>query len=200
MLFNMAAPKAKYQQDDVLEKYIEDTFKEKNPYQAKIDTICQKILDCYFTSADKFMTETQAYPNSNKSLSRTNVDVITMDGDELRKVLVLEAKRFPPYRAKNWENKLDLMAWKRPMEQLEEYMLTVRDKDKWAHMMYGIVAVGDRVHFLKLHPNSHTLKEYVSSKLSSEAQQMTTFSIRKDPLLIETVLSGIDDDIKRKRT
>lgn len=179
--------------------YIRDTFASPNPSQAKIGTICKKVVDVYFESEDKFMTETEAYPDEDEDLTKTNVNVITEDNGELKKVVVLEAKRFPANRSNLWYKSLTSNAWTKPKKQLETYMLKARKKERWAYMMYGIVAVGDRVRFFKLRPNSTKLAAYVPPVQSPAEKKITSFSIHQDSLLIEKVLSGIADDIKRKR-
>lgn len=198
----MPPKKAKYLQFQVIEKYVEDTFRVNDPYQSPCDTIYQKILDCYFKLEEDFITETQSYPNTGVNLTKSNISVKTIAQGELTTALIVEAKRFPSNRGLDWYKDVTKRYWTRPEGQLVEYMLNARDKDKWKHIMYGIVAIGDRVRFLQLQPNSETLEEYESEVLSGENYK-ASLSIRDDDILLEKVLREIlrkvKDDRKKQR-
>ncbi|KUL81369.1 hypothetical protein ZTR_09675 [Talaromyces verruculosus] len=121
-----------------------------------------------------------------------------MDHDQLKTVLIAEAKRFPPNRGVLWYEDVTKKQWTNPQGQLENYMVEARDKDKWQHIMYGIVAIGDRVRFLQLQPDSQKLEEYESEVLSGENDK-TSLLIRDDNLLLEKVLREILRKVKKDR-
>lgn len=200
------AAKAKYLQNVVVAKYVEETFKDKNntdPLQASIDTIWQKILDFYFTTRCNFITETQAYPDSDQDLTRSNIAVTTIDKGKLKKVLIIEAKRFPRSRPDLWYKDTRKQIWVKPQEQLRGYMLKSRgyiSRSAWDHPMYGMVVVGDRVRFFRLEPRSTDLVEYKPPVLSPQEQNMSPFSVIEHSLLIEKVLNSIASEFKRNRT
>lgn len=205
----MATQRAKYLRFPVIKKYLEDTFEPEgggedfNPLQSPCDTIFQKILDCYFTVEDGFMTETQGYPDSTNDRTKYNIAVKTLAQGQLETVLIVEAKRFPrqakrsPRRTSTWEQNVTEEYWTNPKEQLQEYMKKANDKGEWGHTMYGIVMLGDHVHFLQRGSTSDTLKEYGSEVLSRAKK--STLSIRDDDVLLEKVLLEILEKVKHDR-
>ncbi|KUL89888.1 hypothetical protein ZTR_02975 [Talaromyces verruculosus] len=200
----MATQKAKYLQIPIIAKYMEDTFEPKdedkdkdfNPLQSPCDTTFQKILDCYFTVEDDFMTETQGYPDSKNDRTKYNIAVKTLAQGKSETVLIVEAKRFPR-RTSTWKNVTE-KCWTNPKEQLQEYMRKANGKGKWGHIMYGIVMLGDHVHFFQREPTSDTLKEYESEVLSRA--EKFTLSIRDDDDLLEEVLLEILEKVKHDRS
>ncbi|KAI7972507.1 hypothetical protein EIK77_008970 [Talaromyces pinophilus] len=197
----MATQEAKYLRFPVIKEYLENTFKPEdededfNPLQSPCDTIFQKILDCYFTIEDDFMTETQGYPDSGQDRTKYNIAVKTLAHDQLETVLIVEAKRFPR-RTSTWKNVTE-KCWTNPKKQLQEYMRKANDNGEWGHTMYGIVMLGDHVHFLQRGSTSDTLKAYESEVLSRA--QKSTLSIRDDDVLLEEVLLEILEKVKRDR-
>ncbi|KAF3395525.1 hypothetical protein DPV78_008594 [Talaromyces pinophilus] len=196
----MATQEAKYLRFPVIKEYLKDTFKtdisKKGPLQSPCDTIFQKILDCYFTIEDDFMTETQGYPDSGKDRTKYNIAVKTVAHSKLETVLIVEAKRFPR-RTSSWKQNVTEKCWTNPKEQLQEYMKKANDKGEWGHTMYGIVMLGDHVHFLQRGSTSDTLKKYESEVLSRA--EKSTLSIREDDVLLEKVLLEILEKVKHDR-
>lgn len=183
----------------ILREYVRDTFNCANPLQASIDTICQKILDNYFKLSYEFISETQAYPDQTRDRSKSNVVVTTLDNGKLKKVLILEAKRFPQRRSATWFENLNAKSWTNPKEQLWDYMAKARNRDRWNHAMYGIVVVGDRLRFFQLAHGSVVLVDYLSPNLTPAQQQRSPFHIVDDSLLIHTVLLGLEIEFRTNR-
>jgi hypothetical protein len=131
---------------------------------------------------------------------KANVVVTTIDQNALKKVILLEAKRFPntQWLLKNewWER---TVKWGKAEEQLLGYMKRARATDNWQHTMYGIVVMGDMMSFYQLDPHSTDLQGYRAPSLTEEEADRVFYSILQDSLLVEKVLNDMKQSIRANR-
>ncbi|OKL59156.1 hypothetical protein UA08_05961 [Talaromyces atroroseus] len=179
----MATPQeAQYLSTPIMKAYVRSVFEDKeddrHPLQAKIDSFVQKVVDHYFTIPG-LISETQSYPDSKTSLQRTNITISLSYRGKLKKVVVIEAKRFPRPQGElrpNWYITRQSV-WNKAKTQLRKYFELSRKRDKWSKDMLKV--------------NSHKLGDYQAPSLSEEDQKRKYFSIRVDSLLVEEVLLDI---------
>ncbi|PYH77448.1 hypothetical protein BO82DRAFT_255528, partial [Aspergillus uvarum CBS 121591] len=116
------------------------------PYEQAVDNFWLNVFQNYFPLQSRYGVERESYTNRQGRFT-ANVLLTRIMGNELQKVVIVEAKRFPPNPRPGWEQSY---RWRQLENQLQNRLAGVRTASRTQHTLYGIAAVGDKVRFYQL--------------------------------------------------
>ena len=152
----------------------------------RYDQVWLNILARYFPPQNDFQLEREPYVgNTANTKKRANVAISNLRADtngviDMRKVLVVEAKRFPKTRRTDWPGRYN---WHKVRVQLKDYIVSMPTEWGNVQTMYGFAAVGDKVRFYQMNMNNNP-------------NNILTAFITGDPILdIKTDAQRIHDEL-----
>jgi hypothetical protein len=186
---NMAQPLAGYWALPIIASYLSEVNSVNKPYQERIDHLWLNILTHYFPLRDGFGTEREAHVQAGRKFA-VNVAVTNIRQNHMHKVVMLEAKAFPPNANNGWFNRYP---WAEVEKELQTYMEKARRNFGNVQTMYGIVVVGDMVCFYSMKSQNnpaHTLTPFTL------AGQQLPLNVRTDAGTIHTILTTMSGQIR----